>query len=203
MQFDTYRSAAPAAQQERSFKAATWALCAGGALWILHYALQLAGGFSGAPLKPGHPLFALDGALFSAAIFALDAGLCLLGARLQNRARILARAAMGLALLACASMTAGLGLYLTTQRPPGVWGVVGVIGTCLSATLLGLATRRSQALPSRPGTLLLLTGLLTFPVILLLAIPNGRGVPAFVTDELPFALSGAAWAALGLALRRK
>ncbi len=95
------------------------------------------------------------------------------------------------------SLTYGfVGHVLVGQTIGGPEGMA-VLGSCFSATLLGIAALRSQALPRRTTALLLFIGVLTFPLIIALGMIANLWLPAWATDELPFALSGLLWAIFG------
>jgi hypothetical protein len=181
-------------------------LAVGGSLWIAHYALQVVMGVAtGVP--PATRAFDTPGAvldlfLFSGAILLFAVGLLGIGARLRGRSRKLRAAGTAFALIAGTSVT------VQAVLASGVFGEsvfvgaflgFGVIGSLVSATLLSIAALRTGALPRRTGRLLLVTGLVTFPGIVA-AGTLAAFVPAYLTDELPFAVSGVAWVLLGRAL---
>ncbi len=173
---------------------------AGGALWTAHYALQLlAGGIEGKAAMESR-FFLLDGLCFSTAIVAFCLALGLLCARLRPRATLLSTVGVIFAVIAAVAVLFGLGRYFLQDLPPGIFGAAGVIGSCLSATFVALAAR-SAHLPPRLWALLLGIGLSTFPLILAFIWP-GQFVPAYLTDELPFALSGLAYFVFGHRLQK-
>ncbi|BCM94447.1 hypothetical protein IAD21_06354 [Abditibacteriota bacterium] len=166
------------------------ALQMGGALWIVYYVLQLVMGFLYGAAQVKGKLGLLDGVCFLAAIFCLDLGLGLLARSLGGRAWA-AKVGLLFAFIATAGVVGSVVMIMRGYMPQ-IWGGIGVIGTCLSTLFVALATRRLQVWSARRSLLLLLIGALTFPLILLFIIP-GQFVPTFLTDELPFAISGAAF----------
>src|SRR5258706_7076455 len=78
---------------------------------------------------------------------------------------------------------------------------IGVVSTFASATLLGIATLRTRSLPRWTALMLLVAGLVTFPVILL-TIPLSAFVPDYVIGDLPFALSADLFLVVGSQLLR-
>jgi multidrug transporter EmrE-like cation transporter len=84
----------------------------------------------------------------------------------------------------------------------GALGGFSVLASCFGATVLGMAAWRAQALPRHISGLLLFIGLLTFPLIIALGMIANLWLPAWATDELPFALSGALWVTFGALMQR-
>ncbi len=175
---------------QRAFNGISLCLLAGGALWVAHYVMQLVMGFSTGEVKPDNRLWTIDGLFFTGAVVGLCIGLLRLGIQVPSR---WAQAAMFFAAVAATSIVIGLVRFALTGQPPGVWGGVGVIGSCVSATLLAIAVRRNRVLDASLANLLLAIGVSTFPLIVAFAFPAGKWMPAYITDELPFALSGLAW----------
>ena len=175
------------------------ALILGGLLWIVSYGTGLVDGKTIDPnaAQSLSPLEWIGGIAFSGALLFLGIGLAVLGARLQTRSKR----------LAFIPITAGLiNLVLLTGifsgiRVLGLLAGIGVVSTFASATLLGIATLRTQALPRWTAIILLVTGLVTFPVILL-TIPLSVVVPDYVIGDLPFALSAALFLVVGSQLLR-
>ena len=192
-----------------SSKLSRWsgpAFAAGGLLWIAHYALQVVMGVaSGEP--PATRAFDSPGAVldlffFSGAILLFVAGLLGIGARLRGGSRKLEAASSVFALIAGTSVVAQAALASGVLGEAVFVGALlgfGVIGSLASATLLSVGALRTGALPRRTGLLLLVTGLVTFPGIVA-AGALAAFVPAYLTDELPFAVSGVAWVMVGRAL---
>jgi hypothetical protein len=175
-------------------------LILGGLLWIVSYGAGLVNGKTIDPLIQNlSPLEWIGGIAFSGALLFLGIGLAALSARLQERAKRLALVGM---LLAFIPITAGLiNLVLLTGIFKGIRVLVllagiGVVSTFASATLLGIATLRTKALPRWTALILLVTGLVTFPVILL-TIPLSAVVPDSIIGDLPFALSAALFLVVG------
>ncbi len=107
-----------------------------------------------------------------------------------------------LAVFGVASVTYGFfGRVLLGDRI-GFPGGNAVLTSCFSATLLGIAAFRSQALPRRTTALLLFIGILTFPLIVALGMIANLWLPAWATDELPFAMCGALWLTFGARMHR-
>lgn len=168
-------------------------LSVGGALWIVHYLLQLVMGVTEGKAGMNSRFSALDGFCFMTAIVCFCIGLGWLSTRMRPRTA-LAAIGLGFAVIAGVAIVLGAATFILKQQPPGVLGAVGVVGSCLSATFVALAAKRTKSLPQRLANFLLLIGLLTFPLIVAFTWP-GQFVPSFLTDELPFALSGIAYIA--------
>jgi len=144
----------------------------------------------------------LDLFLFGGAILLFAVGLLGIGARLRGRSRKLVAAGTVFALIAGASVAVQAVLasgVLGESVFVGAFLGFGVIGSLASATLLSIAALRTGVLQRRTGRLLLLTGLVTFPGIVTAGMVAAF-VPAYLTDELPFAVSGVAWVLVGRAL---
>jgi peptidoglycan biosynthesis protein MviN/MurJ (putative lipid II flippase) len=109
---------------------------------------------------------------------------------------------MVFAAVAAIAIVAGVVRFAISGQPPGILGAVGVVGSCVSATLLAIGARRNRVLDSGLANLLLAIGLCTFPLIVAFAFPAGKWMPAYFTDELPFALSGLAWMVFASRLKR-
>ena len=73
---------------------------------------------------------------------------------------------------------------------------------CVSTVLLGLASSKGQVLPPWGGRALLALGVSTVALIAASTVSFGS-VPAYLVDDLPFALAGAVWFALGSAMRAR
>lgn len=167
----------------------------GGALWTVYYAAWLVNGLiTGQATEMGsNPLYYALAGLFVAALCALSLGLGMLALTLRPRHPIIGALALVIALIAFSGPLVGFFTRVLAGEIIGGLGAAGVLGTCLGATLPGAATLRSGALPRRAAALLLALGLATFPLVILLAIVANLWMPAWVTDELPFAIAGAGW----------
>ena len=174
----------------------------GGLLWILAYATGLIVGVTTGelPQDPGASALAWVGAAsFSAAILFVGIGLAGLYARLERHSKKLAVA--GLVLACVAIITAAINLVLMTgilgeARVLNSLGGVGVLSILGGATLLAIAALRAKVLPRWVRFVLLVVGVLTFPV-LLATIPLESALPPFVIADLPFAVVGVALIAVG------
>ncbi|HEX8236968.1 MAG TPA: hypothetical protein VF600_13500 [Abditibacteriaceae bacterium] len=175
-------------------------LTTGGALWIAHYVLQLVMGLSEGKVSMNSRFSPFDGFCFMAAIVCFCIGLGWLSTQIRPRTA-LAVTGLTFAIIAGVAIIVGAAAFMWKQQAPGVLGAVGVVGSCLSATFAALAARRTNALPPRLANLLLLIGLLTFPLIVAFTWP-GQFVPSYLTDELPFALSGIAYITFARGLSR-
>lgn len=179
----------------------------GGALWLVAYTLSVPLGRENGPARADASASWLAWSYFAAftgATLALGAGLAGLHSRLWRR-RMASLPGLLLAALSLASASANTVLLTGLLGPPRfdhARGGQGVMTTCISAALLGLATRREHLLPRGGSTALLATGVLTVVLIVASTLPVGP-VPAYLVDDLPFALAGAAWIALGVAMRAK
>ena len=191
---------APETRAFAASKLAARSLMLGGALWIAHYALQVGMGLSSGQFSMTGTIGTLDGACFCGAILGICAGVSFLAAPMRPRAA-LSNVGLSFAIIAAFSITFGFARAVTTGQQPSILGAIGVIGSCLSAIFVALAAKRAGALSPRLANSLFCIGLLTFPLIVAFSLPAGKWFPAFWTDELPFALSGAAYLALGRALR--
>ncbi|AKJ01547.1 hypothetical protein [Archangium gephyra] len=180
----------------------------GGALWLVAYALSVPLGRENGPARADASASWLGWsyfAAFSGAILALGAGLTGLQVRLWRRRRLVSLPGLLLAVLAFASAGANALLLMGLLGPARfdhARGGQGVMATCVSAALLGFTTRRAPWLPRGVSTALLATGVLTVVLIAASTVPLGP-VPAYLVDDLPFALAGAAWISLGVAMRAK
>ncbi len=179
------------------------ALAVGGSLWIAHYALQVVMGVASG-VAPATRSFDIPGAvldlfLFSGAILLFAVGLLGISARLRGRSWKLRVAGTVFALIAGTSVTVQAILVSGAFGESAFVGALlgfGVIGSLASATLLSIAALRTGALPQRTSRLLLIMGLVTFPGIVAAGM-LAAFVPAYLTDELPFAVSGVAWVLVG------
>jgi multisubunit Na+/H+ antiporter MnhB subunit len=179
----------------------------GGVLWLVAYALSVPLGRENGPARADASASWLGWsyfAAFSGATLALGAGLAGLHVRRWRR-RLASLPGLLLAVLAFASASANTLLLTGLLGPPRfdhARGGQGVMTICVSAALLGIATRREPLLPRGVSTALLATGVGTVVLIVASTLPLGP-VPAYLVDDLPFALAGAAWIALGMAMRAK
>ncbi|MDQ3377395.1 MAG: hypothetical protein M3533_10920 [Actinomycetota bacterium] len=180
------------------------ALVAGGCLWVAMYLLELAIG----PLGPGgmdpssSSLEWLAAVLFGAAILSIGFGLLGLRERLAGRSRKLGIAAcvpVALAMCCAAVNLVLLAGVVGEARVIGALGGLGVVGTLLGATMMAAATLRARALAAWARAMLLVAGIVTFPVILL-TIPLEAVLPPHVIGDLPFPVAGLAFAAVGLSV---
>lgn len=188
--------ATPAAPHARDLlPRAALAAAAGGLLWNLYYAGWIVNGLATgqAPAIGGGPLYYTLAALFVGALCAISLGLGLLALALRPRHRVVAPLVLAIALLAFTGPALGFLTRVLAGETIGMPGGIGVIGTCLAASLLGGAALRSGALPRRPTALLLALGLATFPLVVVLGMIANLWLPAWVTDELPFAAAGLGW----------
>ena len=90
---------------------------------------------------------------------------------------------------------------LGRAAPASAFGFPELLSVLLSATLMAVAAKRARALPRRASTILLLAGALTFPLAVA-TVPIGHIIPDWILDNLPLALGGGAFTAVGAALRR-
>lgn len=179
----------------------------GGALWLVAYALSVPLGRENGPARADASASWLGWAYFATftgATLALSTGLAGLHVRLWRRrkASLPGLLLAALALAAASTNTVLLTGLLGPPRFDHARGGQGVMTTCVSAALLGLATRREPLLPRGGSAALLATGVLTVVLILASTLPLGP-VPAYLVDDLPFALAGAAWITLGVTMRAK
>jgi hypothetical protein len=179
----------------------------GGALWVVYYVL-----FAMLSARHGKSLVIVETTasqmvplvlLFVGAFGLLGVAMWGLRARLDGRCRILgyigvipATSAIVIALFCTVRLTGILG----DGNPMGGVAGMGVLGTSLGAILLGIATLRARTLPGRMRFVPLSLGVLTFPAIIGIGM-LGAFVPAYLTDELPFALLGLTWIAIGRAMQ--
>jgi hypothetical protein len=170
-------------------------LSTGGALWCLYYLVWIVNGLitGQAPPVGVNPIYVGVAALFVAALCALNLGLGALALSVRPRHPILGTVAALVALLGVVGpLFAFFSRVLSGETMGGPTGM-SVVGSCLAATLLGAATLSSGLLPRRAAGLLLALGLVTFPLVVLLGMVANLWLPAWVTDELPFAIAGAGW----------
>lgn len=178
----------------------------GGLLWVVAYGLSVPLGreSGGARADAGASWLGWSYfATFTAAALALGTGLVGLHVRLWRR-RV--TSLVGLLLAAVTLVSAGINtVLLAGLRGPVRFdydrGGHGVMATCVSAALLGIATRRERALPRGGSAGLLATGVLTVVLLIAAMFSSLVPLPAYVLDDLPFALAGAAWIILGAAMR--
>jgi hypothetical protein len=175
----------------------------GGLLWLVSYSMDVVVGMrtGQAPTDPAaSPLAWLGATSFVGATLGIGVGLVGLRSRLQGRAPRMGLAGLVFASLTIAAATVNLvlltGLFGCVRIIPP-FGAIGVLGSCIGVTLLGIATLRARSLP-RPGSLLLpWLGLLHIALLFASTVSIGD-VPRYVLDNLPFALMGALWCALGI-----
>jgi hypothetical protein len=180
------------------------AAVAGGASWALYYAGWIVNGMitGQAPAIGAGTVYYVLGSLFCAALCAISIGLGLLALAMRPRHQVLGTVALVVALVSFAAPFYGLFTRVLAGETVGGFGGVGVLGSCLAATLLGAAALRSGQLPRRVAALLLALGLVSFPLIIVLGMVANLWFPAWVTDELPFAVAGIAWVVFGRLVRR-
>jgi hypothetical protein len=177
----------------------------GGLLWLVAYGLSVPLGRENGAARAEASASGLSHAYFAAftgALLCLGVSLAGLHVRLWRRRKT---SLVGLLLAALTIALASTNAVLLTGLlgPPRfdhAFGGQGVMATCASAVLLGLASWREPLLPRRVSAAVLATGLLTVVLIFASTLPFGP-VPAYLVDDLPFALAGAAWMALGAAMR--
>jgi hypothetical protein len=171
------------------------AVSVGGTLWGGYYLGWIVNGLltGQAPSISVNPIFLALAALFVAALCALNLGLGTLALAARPRNPILGALALAVALLAFVGPPLAFITRVLAGETMGGLAGMSVIGSCLAATLLGAATLRSGLLPRRAAGLLLALGLITFPLVVLLGMVANLWLPAWVTDELPFAIAGAGW----------
>lgn len=138
---------------------------------------------------------------FNGCLLLVSAGLLTLGLALRPRVLWLASAGLVFAALAAIATATNISMLVARIVPSGNLGGVGVIANLAASAFLGWAALRSKALPRRIGRIMLITGMITFPCILL-TFPLGLILPEFVIADLPFFFLGAVFSALGLLLRR-
>jgi hypothetical protein len=175
----------------------------GGILWIGYYAVWIVNGLltSQAPTVGRNPLYIAVCALFVGALCAISLALGTLALTLRPRHKILGSVALGVAAIAFGGPLFGFFARVLSGETIGLPGGIGVLATCLAASLLGVAALRSGRLVRREGGLLLALGVATFPLVVLLGIIANLWLPTWETDELPFAVAGAGWLVLGRWLR--
>ncbi len=144
---------------------------------------------------------ALHNLSFNGCLLLVGTGLLTLGLALRPRAPWLVSAGLVFAALAAGAAAANIGMLVARIVPSGNLGGVGVIANLAASALLGGAALRSKALSPRIGRILLITGIITFPCILL-TFPLSLILPEFVVADLPFLFLGAIFGAIGLMLRR-
>lgn len=171
------------------------ALSAGGALWCLYYLGWIVNGLltGQAPSVGVNPIYIGMAALFVTALCALNLGLGMLALTVRRHYPILGAAALVVALVALVGPPVSFFTRVLAGETMGGLAGMSVIGSCIGAALLGAATLHSELLPRRAAGLLLALGLVTFPLVVLLGMVANLWLPAWVTDELPFAIAGAGW----------
>lgn len=172
-------------------------LILGGLLWIIHYILQIIAGTIGIHAMSLEISFGfIEGILFSSALICLNTGLIKLNFMLVAKSEGWAYAGLAFSIIALTGTIAGFLINVLAGGHVGILGAIGVIGSCIGATLLAIGALRSKMLLLNHALLLLLIGIFTFPLIVILATP--LSVPAYFTDGLPFAVSGLAWLVFGV-----
>jgi hypothetical protein len=149
------------------------------------------------PMTLGTLGFLFPNGLFVTALIGLNGGLAGLAWWLRRRSPFLRSIGLAIALFGVVSLTHGFVRRVLVGQTIGGPGGMAVLGSCFSATLLGIAALRFQALPRRTTALLLFIGVLTFSLIIVLGMIANRWLPAWATDELPFAVSGLLWTIFG------
>lgn len=180
------------------------ALVAGGFMWVVMYALELAIG----PPGPGgmdptaSSLEWLAAVLFGGAMLSVGLGLIGLRDGLAGRSRKLGIAACVPVVFAMCCAAVNLVLLagvIGEARVIGALGGLGAVSTLLGATLMAAATIRAGVLTAWARATLLAAGIVTFPVILL-TIPLEAVLPPHAIGDLPFPVAGLAFVAVGLSV---
>ncbi|MDQ3547965.1 MAG: hypothetical protein M3439_04015 [Chloroflexota bacterium] len=180
----------------------------GGILWALYYVV-----FVSASIASGEGFYEqttnlsawqiVSGMCFMGGIVGFDIAILSLRARLDGRSRkfgIASAIFVGIALIVV-SIGFALTFGITGEtRAGGLFAGIGVVLTCIAATLIGIAVRRNDLLPGKSRNWVLIVGAATFPAIIAFT-PLGMVVPDYITAEIPFALSGLAWIAIGSVMR--
>lgn len=179
------------------------AMILGGASWIVYYSMWIVSGVTtGEAPAFSTPFGLFVTILFLAALLGINSGLTGLGLELRKRSKGFGYAglAFGVIALTC-SLVSLLMVVLGVNQVPGFLGGFGVMGSCISATLLAIAALRSKAMPRSKALLFLAVGMFTFPLIITInmMLPT---LPTWMVDELPFAVSGATWIIFGAMLKR-
>lgn len=187
----------------------SYAWLIGGASFVVMYIQQqfiepqFAGEIDWSKVPPT-PMFMLNAIFFTLALVFIALGLLGVGSALRRSAPKLAASTQIGATITIITAVMGLTMRL------GVWGQVplggslngtSVILTLLSTTVLGIAAFRTRTLQRSISLTLIGIGLITFPVILL-TFPLEAVLPPYVIADLPFAVWGTMFAAIGYALLR-
>lgn len=205
MNFSTFEKSPPNRTLHRSLQWQGWAAMLGGLSWLVAYGLSVPLGRESGAARVEAGASGLGWAYFAAftgALLCLGVSLAGLHVRLWRR-RKASLVGLLLATLTVALASTNALLLTGLLGPPRfehALGGQGVMATCVSAVLLGLASWREPLLPRGASAAVLATGVLTVVLIFASTLPFGP-VPAYVVDDLPFALAGAAWMALGTAIR--
>lgn len=195
------RDAQPATPLAR--KAGT-ALQVGGLCWMGMYGLEVVVGLaSGQSVGPAHlsAVARVDHVALSGGGILVALGLLGLHTRLRGRARGFGIAGAALAIVTVLTGTSALALTDVLGRAAAAssLGFPELLSVLLSATLMAIAAKRARALPRWASTALLLAGVLTFPLAVA-TVPIGHIIPDWILDNLPLALGGAGFTAVGAAL---
>ncbi|WP_375771708.1 hypothetical protein NR798_12665 [Archangium gephyra] len=180
----------------------------GGLLWLVSYGADLAFG-----LQTGHEptdasasgLAALSATTFSLGLACLGFTMVRLGARLRAHSPWAGTAGLllGAVVLASGIISAiALSGLLGSLRNLKVAVVPGVLSYFGGTTLLGATGLRAPAASHRTAACLLAAGFLTPVLVAATTLPLPPGLPSYVVANLPFALAGATWLAIGTSLRR-
>lgn len=176
----------------------------GGLLWLVAYAASVPLGRENGSARADASASWLAWSYFAAfagATLSLGAGLA--GLQVRRWRRKTSLVGLLLAVIAFGSSLANTVLLtglLGRPRFDPLHGGNGAMATCVSAVLLGVATWRERTIPRGASIALLATGSLTVVLIFASTLSFGP-VPAYFVDDLPFALAGAAWIALGAMMR--
>lgn len=180
----------------------------GGALFVLTYVLELAFGLQYGRGHAPADVVTLPLAwgilfTFTLSLLVMAIGLFRLALTLRPPAPRAALAGMILASVAFVLMPLNmaflLGVFGQLQHRPDL--MHPILTNLVATTLLSVAMLRRRLVPRSVGVMLLVTGVITFPFILL-TIPLEAIVPPFVIADLPFAAWGATLVAAGSMLWR-
>lgn len=181
----------------RDLRRVAGGLAAGGALFLIMYAIEIGFGLRYGRLYTSDDLPASTlawGGLttFTLALLTVAVSLFSLGWSLRRKATLPALAVMVLVSVAFVLMPLNLaflfGAFGTPQHIPGL--MHPILTNLVATILLSLTVLRQRLLPARIGFALLAAGMITFPFILL-TIPLEAVMPDYIIADLPFAAWGA------------
>lgn len=179
------------------------ALMIGGATWLAYYGMWIWSGVTtGHEPAQGTPFGLASAVVFFIALVGITGGLASLGMQLRKFAAGFGNAGLAFALIALVCSVVGIASIALGAIRPGTFGGLGVVGSCLGATLLGIAALRSKALARRDALVLLAIGVVTFPLIVAITaiLPT---LPSWIVDEMPFAIAGLSWIVFAALLKRR